>query len=188
MFMFDVETLGTESNSVILSIACIQFNPEEKPSYNELVDSAFFVKLDSKDQVERLNRTISKSTLEWWSGQPELVKQKSLNVYENDLKSEVGVEMFHDWVKKFENYDKTTVWARGSLDQMVINSLENKLQMNPIFPYYAWRDVRTAIDIYTGSNNGYCHVEHPEFDSNAVVKHDPVHDCALDISMLVYGK
>ena len=30
MFMFDIETLGIESNSVILSMACIYFNPAEK--------------------------------------------------------------------------------------------------------------------------------------------------------------
>jgi hypothetical protein len=40
MFMFDVETLGVESNSVILSLACIYFNPDDKPTYKELVDSA----------------------------------------------------------------------------------------------------------------------------------------------------
>lgn len=31
MFMFDVETLGKESNSVILSMACIHFDPDGKP-------------------------------------------------------------------------------------------------------------------------------------------------------------
>jgi hypothetical protein len=33
MFVFDVETLGKDSSSVILSMACIYFDPEEKKSY-----------------------------------------------------------------------------------------------------------------------------------------------------------
>jgi hypothetical protein len=43
MWMFDVETLGIESNSVILSMALIYFNPEEKPTYDQLLNNAFFV-------------------------------------------------------------------------------------------------------------------------------------------------
>ena len=44
MFIFDVETLGKESNSVMLSMAAIYFNPDQKPSYQQLRDEAFFVK------------------------------------------------------------------------------------------------------------------------------------------------
>ena len=50
MFIFDVETLGKQSNSVILSMACIHFNPDEQPSHTELKQSAFFAKLEVSDQ------------------------------------------------------------------------------------------------------------------------------------------
>ena len=188
MFMFDIETLGVESTTVILSIACIHFNPEEKPTFQQLIDSAFFVKLDAKDQVKRLGRTVSKSTLDWWSGQHVAVKKKSFDPSDTDVKAEYAVEMLNTWVKQFPEWEKSTVWARGSLDQMAYGSLENRLGVDPIFHFARWRDVRTAVDIFTGSTNGYCKVEHPEFENYLVVKHDPIHDCALDVMMLVYGK
>ena len=51
-----------------------------------------------------------------------------------------------------------------------------------------WRDVRTAVDCLYGSSNGYVEVVKDGFDRAAVIKHHPVHDCALDAMMLMYGK
>jgi hypothetical protein len=74
------------------------------------------------------------------------------------------------------------------MDQMVIDSLAKKLDMQPITEYNMWRDIRTAVDLLTGSSNGYCDVDHPLFNRASVIKHHPVHDCALDAMMLMYGK
>lgn len=60
--------------------------------------------------------------------------------------------------------------------------------MQEITGYAQWRDIRTAVDIMYGSTNGYCSVEHPDFARHNVIKHHPVHDCALDVMMLLYGK
>ena len=43
MFIFDVETLGVESNAVILSAALIHFDPEQKPNYQKLLDQYPFL-------------------------------------------------------------------------------------------------------------------------------------------------
>jgi hypothetical protein len=58
MFIFDVETLGVESTAVILSAALIHFDPADKPTYQDLLDSACFVKLNAKDQTKRLGRSV----------------------------------------------------------------------------------------------------------------------------------
>lgn len=188
MFIYDVETLGIESTSVILSMACIYFDIEKKPSYEEMVKSAFFVKLNAKDQVERLNRSVTKSTLDWWIKQAPAVQMLSLNPSENDVLAEDALDQLQAWVDKQPNNKTATVWARGNLDQMVLGSLEDKLGRDPVFHFGRWRDVRTAVDIFTGSTNGYCKVEYPGFESYQVVKHDPIHDCAYDAMMLMYGK
>ena len=49
MFVFDVETLGKQSHSVILSMACVHFDPSEKPSHIDLKQNAFFAKFKVKD-------------------------------------------------------------------------------------------------------------------------------------------
>lgn len=188
MFLFDVETLGVESNAVVLSAALIHFDPEKRPTYQDLLDNALFVKLNAKDQVKRLGRTVDLGTLEWWQNQHEYVRSVSLDAKDSDLLAEDAIAQLHNYMNKIPGAQKQTMWARGSLDQMSIDSLAKKLDMQPITSYNMWRDVRTAVDILYGTTNGYIEVEHPLFNRASVIKHHPVHDCALDAMQLMYGK
>ena len=188
MFMFDIETLGIESTSVILSLSCIYFRSDDKPTYQQLKEQAFFVKFNARDQATRLNRKIDRSTVDWWEKQCAIVKQKSLLATPDDYTLEDGLKLFHAWVKA-QGDNKCWVWARGSLDQVILQSCERSVGMETIFPHNRWRDVRTAIDLLYGTANGYCDVDHPDFlYDRDVYKHNPIDDCALDIMMLTYGK
>ena len=188
MFMFDVETLGVESNSVILSLACIHFRSDEKPTFRELVDSAYFVKFNVRDQVENYGRKVDKGTLEWWEKQCEIVRKKSFLPSKDDQNLRTGVESFHSWIQS-KNDNKSWVWARGSLDDTLLHSIERQLKVETLLPYHRWRDVRTAVDLLYDSTNGYCKVDHIDFlYERDIIKHDPVIDCALDVMMLLYGK
>jgi hypothetical protein len=188
MFVFDVETLGVESTTVILSAAIVHFDATKNPSYQDLLDGALFVKFNSKDQVKRLGRSVDLGTLEWWQNQHEYVRRVSLDPSGDDVLAEDGIRMLHDYMNKFPNANKMTMWTRGSLDQMSIDSLCKKVDMQLLTGYNMYRDVRTAIDCFTGSTNGYCNVDYPGFERASVIKHHPVHDCALDAMMLMYGK
>jgi hypothetical protein len=188
MFLFDVETLGVESTSVILSAALVYFDPEEKPDYQKLLDDAIFVKLNAKDQIQRLKRVVDIGTLEWWKNQHEFVRALSFDPKSDDMLAEDAITVLHNYMNKYPNSNKQTMWARGSLDQMVIDSLSKKLDMQPLTGYNMWRDMRTAVDLLCGSSNGYCDIDHPTFKRHEVIKHHPVHDCALDAMMLMYGK
>lgn len=188
MFVFDVETLGVESNAVVLSAALVHFDPEQKPDYQTMLDGACFVKFKAKDQIERLKRTVDIGTLEWWKNQHEYTRRVSFDPSGDDLTAEDGITVLHNYMNKFPNANKQTMWARGSLDQLVIDSLAVKVGMQQITGYNMWRDVRTAVDIMYGTTNGYVEVEHPTFRRHEVIKHHPVHDCALDAMQLMYGK
>jgi hypothetical protein len=189
MFIFDVETLGKESTAVILSMSLIYFDPDKKPSHKELRDNAFFVKLDAEDQMTRLKRTVTKSSLEWWAKQCLNVKIASFKPSEHDIKIEEGYERMRQYAQRFPNHKTCTVWARGNLDQLVLDSIEEKLGLEPIFHYSKWRDVRTAVDFLTGSDNGYCDVDYEGFNSALdITKHNPIDDCVYDAMMLLYGK
>jgi nitric oxide reductase large subunit len=189
MFMFDIETLGVESTTVILSAGIIYFDPEKDAdiSYKELVERGLFVKLDAKDQLKRLDRTITKSTLDWWAKQGEYQRSQSFDTKPDDIKVEEGIAAIKKYINKYAQgkLNNETMWARGSLDQMAIDSLTNKCGVEPIINFARWRDMRTAIDMLTGSTNGYCKVAN--LDMNLVLKHHPVDDCALDILMLLRG-
>lgn len=188
MFVFDVETLGKESTTVILSMACVHFDPQKYPSHEDLRANAFFAKFDVEYQRKSLNRTMTPSTMEWWKKQCTNVKNKSFRPSEEDVQFEVGYERMREWAKQF-NEPKSLVWARGNLDQLVLDSIEEQLGLDPIFPYARWRDVRTAIDIWYNRDSGYVDVDYPGFDSKLhITKHNPIDDCIFDAMMLMYGK
>lgn len=188
MFMFDVETLGKESTSVILSMACIHFDPDSKPSPQELRDNTFFCKFDAEDQMKRLKRTVGRTTMEWWAKQCENVRIKSFKPNPAiDEKFEDGYERMRKWAAS-KNEPDSYVWARGNLDQLVLDSMEEQLQIEPTFHFKRWRDVRTAVDFLTGTTNGYCKVNYSGFDPYLhITKHNPIDDCVLDVMQLIYG-
>lgn len=189
MFVFDVETLGKDSTAVILSMACVSFNPLERPSPQQLRDDAFFAKFDVEDQIKRLGRTTTKSTMEWWAKQCDNVKFKSFRPSVEDVIFEDGYEAMRSWAKEREVNDKDYVWARGNLDQLVLDSIEEQCELKPIFFFNRWRDVRTAVDFMYGSTSGYCDVNYPGFDHRLhITKHNPVDDCVYDAMQLIYGK
>lgn len=188
MFMFDVETLGKKSNTVILSMACIHFDPDEKPSPQSLRENAFFVKLDAADQIKRLNRTVQKSTIDWWAKQCLNVKNQSFFPSLQDVKLEDGIEQMRQWSKQYGNNKREWVWARGNLDQIVLDDAEDQLNVEPVFHFSRWRDIRTAVDFLYETNTGYCDVDYHGFDPALhITKHDPIDDCVYDIMMLLYG-
>jgi hypothetical protein len=188
MFMFDIETLGTESTTVVLSAACIYFNPEEKPSFEKLIEDSCFVKFSAKDQIQNYNRKVDKSTLEWWDKIHSAIRKTSFDPSPTDLPLLEGISILREYIESKPNWSKSTVWARGSLDQMAIDSLCKCAGQDTLWHYANWRDVRTAVDILSGSSNGYCGVNYEGFNSNDVIKHNPIHDCAYDVMMLLYGE
>jgi len=188
MFVYDVETLGKESSAVILSMACVYFDPTKKPSPDEMRETAFFAKFNAKDQMERLGRTMTRSSLDWWAKQCDNVKAMSFKPSDNDVLIEDGIEAMRVWSKTFPLHDKCWVFARGNLDQLVLDSIEEKLGIEPVFFFNRWRDVRTAIDLLKGTTSGYCKVDYPGFDPYLhITKHNPIDDCIYDAMMLQYG-
>ena len=188
MFVYDVETLGKESSAVILSMAAVYFDPKSKPSPDQMRETAFFAKFSVDDQVKRLGRTMTKSSLSWWSKQCDIVKVKSFKPSADDIIIDDGIEAMRQWSKQFPLHDKCWVWARGNLDQLVLDSMEEKLEIEPVFFFNRWRDVRTAVDLMTGSTTGYCDIDYEGFNpAHHIIKHDPVDDCVYDAMMLMYG-
>lgn len=191
MFMFDIETLGVESTTVILSAGIIYFDPEVDAdiTYAELMERGLFVKFDAKEQLKSYDRTMTKSTLDWWAGQGPYQKKSSFDIDpENDVPVVDGFRELHKYINKYrgkKTWATETVWARGSLDQMAIDSLALKAGLDPIAPFNRWRDIRTAIDMLYGTSNGYCQIR--DIDMHVIEKHHPVHDCAFDILMLLRG-
>jgi hypothetical protein len=186
--MIDLETLDVRSSAVVLSIAVIEFDLAEVPEWTALVARAFFVKFDVNQQVTDYKSSIDKSTLEWWSKQSKMVKERSFIPGKFDVSAADGLALLRDHCDLNIKSDKnrnSTFWARGCLDQVCLDDLSRNVTGDLVVPYNNWYDVRTAIDLTCeNSHRGYCKV--PGFDYGAVCnKHDPIHDCANDLMMLL---
>lgn len=187
MFIFDIETLGVESTSIVLSLAVTHVT-DDTDDYQKLLDNSIFIKFDIREQHNN-GRTSDKSTRDWWDKQIESVKKTSLYPSDNDLSVKEGNNILVRWLtsKGFKKSD--VVFARGSLDSSCYESLLKSFDIEPFIRYNQWMDVRTAISIlYENSTYGYVDVDHPTFTTGLVIKHHPVHDCAYDAMMLKYGK
>ena len=181
MFMFDIETLSVESTTIILSAAIIEFHLDEPKTFQEYLDNSCFVKFDVQEQIS-MGRTRDKGTLDWWKNQADIPKQVSLLPSENDLSAKEGISTLKKYIA--DNGGEDIIWARGSLDQMAIDSLSRAVYIEPLVRYNMWRDVRTAVDLLSPTaKDGYCKIKNFNPDLY-VIKHDPRHDCALDVMML----
>lgn len=193
IFLFDIETAGVESTCVVLSAAIVYFDYEtdlNKTTYDELIERTLFVKFDVEEQV-KAGRTVDKSTMEWWKNQSDSAKKMSLVADPTrDIPVRDGIEALRKYISD-KKKGEVSIWVRGSLDQMAIDSLARAFDVDPIARYNCYRDIRTAIDFLSpNSKNGYCEVEAPVglFDKNKVVKHAPHHDVVYDLFMMVYAE
>lgn len=187
MIILDLETMGVESTTVVLSFGATHIT-EETDDYQKMLDSSIFVKFDIASQYQA-GRTDTPSTLAWWDRQVEPVKVASLwPDPKKDLHPTEALVIIRQWISQRLGSDES-VFARGSMDSVALDSIARTFDVTPAVPYNRFYDVRTAIDMtYETAKYGYVDVDHPTFDVSMVLKHHPVHDCAYDGMMLLYGK
>lgn len=187
----DIETLGTDADSVILSLAICYIDISSVATMTplELVEyvreKSLFVKLDAKEQLAG-GRKYSKSTLDWWASQPKATQEKSLIPSQNDASQMDAYEKIKKYIADC-NGKKMHMFARGSMDEKILESFCNGLNVEPVTHWGNWRDVRTAIDVLYGSSFGYCDVDGLTKDKD-INKHNPVDDIAFDVAMMLFGK
>lgn len=187
MFCLDIETTGTESDAAVLSVALVYFDETKQYTFEQLIDNSCFVKFNLKEQIKNYKRTVEKETLDWWKKQCKIAQEISLMPSDNDVTVKEGIKILRQYAKDNSVNEKELIWTRGSLDQIVLDSLFRSAGEEHLFKYSHYRDMRTAIDLLKEtSKGGYCEVL--DLDMNKVFKHTPVHDCALDVMMLLYGK
>lgn len=194
-FCYDIETLGKESTSVILSAAIVHFDFDQTQDdtldeeYAQLVESSLFVKFDAKEQIENYKRIVCKETLEWWNKQGEFIRDLSFKPTKNDMSVVDGIAAIRNYIAKYSKGKKENIiWIRGSLDQLATESLCTAAKIDPIEHFCNFRDVRTAVDLLAEkSRRGYCELSKP-LNRDLVQKHMPSHDIALDVLQLKYAK
>ncbi len=192
MFVLDIESGGVESTSAVLSVALVYINLDNENTWESMYGNSLFVKLKLKEQIEKYNRTIDKDTIAWWNKQCEIVKKTSFIPSSRDLSAITAIGVLRRYInEQSTNPKRETVWVRGSLDSVALDSLCRAVGEEPLFPWWNYRDVRTYVDLSaTEPVRGYCDIDTEKYpgtwDRNVVMKHCPVDDICLDAMMLLY--
>jgi hypothetical protein len=133
----DLETIDTRPQSTILSLGAVKFNPFNSDEPHSEV--YFKVSIDDQD---RLGRTVSDSTIEWWSKQDPKIMEEAF-----DQEGAITVEEALSKINKFV-VGVDILWGQGyGFDYTIIEDMYRSLS-KPI-PYNFWqvRDSRTLFSL-----------------------------------------
>lgn len=159
--MLDLETMGTSSNSAIISIGAVEFNLSTGETGEE-----FYREIDLKSCV-KVGLDIDADTLMWWMKQSDEARAKVSNGG-SELFS--VLRSFIDYMsnKKFHN-----IWGNSaSFDCGILSNAFNKCDELTPWKFYNERDVRTLVSF------------NPNIKKNMPfegVKHSPIDDCKHQI-------
>lgn len=133
--MIDLETLGTQPDSVIISLGVIKFDPF---SDNEPYDGQY-LKLDI-DEQNTLGRKVDDDTLAWWSKQDPKVRDEALT----DEGRTSLTEALQIINKSLVGVDY--IWAQGPCFDIVMLEHLYRQKETPL-PWNFWqiRDSRTLF-------------------------------------------
>lgn len=139
--MIDLESLDTSPNCVILTIGLVKFDPRG----NGVIDK-LELKPTIEDQTEIYHRSISDSTLLWWSEQNQQALEEAFNET-NRIPFKECMEILYKYC-----WNQNKVWSNGAAFDVV--ACEHALRQtlvdypNPIpWAFYNVRDTRTIYDI-----------------------------------------
>jgi hypothetical protein len=188
---YDFETLGTgqsvearakkQQRPAVVNVAFIEYDDTRFTSdpyeYDDLLEKVVFIKFDVADQVKNYGRTIERDTLQWWNTLPPEAK-KQIKVMPND----VSIREINNILSKHFDIDKVKkIYSRGRFDHNFLESLCIDIgEPNP-FPFWVEKDIRSFIEglsFGTTLKNDFIPSEELK---KKFIKHNPVHDVAMDI-------
>lgn len=134
--MIDIETLGTGTDAVVISIGAISFDLT-----NLTLGDEFYITLKFQDQLDK-GRKIQEDTLKWWLSQ-DLTVLSSAPV--NQVPSGSALVDLAEFLRKCEpDIRERKVWGNGAtFDISILESLYKTFNMQFPWNYQAAMDLRT---------------------------------------------
>jgi hypothetical protein len=136
--MLDLETLGTNLNSVILSVGAVKFDS------NGVTDS-FYQIISLEDSLKK-GFSINAKTLSWWICQNQFAKDIFIN---NGGKI---TDVLNDFLK-FIKMPNLQIWGNGSdFDNTILQNYYNKMGVDKPWNYWENRCYRTIVNSFSSLN------------------------------------
>lgn len=163
--MIDIETLGDEPGSVIVSIAAVPFRFEDAETLEP-----FYANI-SIDSSLRKGLHINESTLRWWMTHVRS-KEARERIFDNPQPLRDVMLNFRNWVKLFG--PDVFVWSKGAgFDIPMLKSSFKAVNVIVPWKFSNERCVRTIAAIDADIRKSA--------ESVNTIKHFPVHDCNVQI-------
>lgn len=130
--MIDLETMGTQHNTVVLSIGAVFFDLEKG-----ILGPEFYAILDRDNQLEK-GCTFTKETMQWWSKQAPEAKA----IFQKEGADPVTV--LSTFTKFYKQHPKTAVWGNGSsFDISIMQELYQTYGSTAPWDFWNVMDLRT---------------------------------------------
>lgn len=137
--IIDIETLGVEPNSVILTIGGIRFERYEKLKNLEEYET-FYVRIDIDSCLEEGLKT-EQATCDWWDNQPDQIRFESV-FHPDRMSLKNALSQLSEFVK-----DSKCIWSQGSFDSVILENAYRKCGIEIPWKFWNIRDSRTLFDI-----------------------------------------
>lgn len=169
--MVDIETLGTGSNSVIVSISAVTFD-----FLTGKIGKQFEVGINILEQALD-GGIIDNSTLQWWSTQSKAAKKALTHI--EPMTVEDALTSFNLWIEEAVTVEPKDVklWGNGSnFDNVLIRNLYRRSDVDFVLPYWCDNDVRTLVTLANINTKDY------KFTGT---KHNGIDDCKHQVKYCV---
>lgn len=174
--MLDIETLGTDSDTTLIQLACVAFDIRTGSivsEFNEFIDIG---------QTKDLK--VTGSTIKWWL-KTDSTLFKSL-IERGSLSEREVFARFHNWMKGLQETYSLYAWGNGLLfDLAIIKTKLTQYGFSYPISFKTERDVRTIVDLYC-AKKGITEKQFKDIHkSNDLVVHNGLDDCKFQIRFVV---
>ena len=123
--MIDLETLGVEPDSVIMTLGAIKFDPftDAEPH------SPIYLRGDIEDQTENFNRSVDDNTLAWWGRQAQEIQDEAFGDHDDRVAVPEMLKVLNKSWNFWQIRDSRTLFAMMPSDprKAIQESLHNAL-------------------------------------------------------------
>lgn len=148
--MIDLETMGTNSYSAIVSIAAVGFDLETGQKGPE------FYRNVNLDSCLKNGLRVKGSTVMWWMNQSQQARESLSNPLPQDL--ETVLMSFSDWVKTNYQADELLMWGNSArFDLGLLHNAYEVFSMEIPWKFWNERCVRTLVSFRPDIKNDYIH-------------------------------
>ena len=134
--MIDLETLGVEPDSVIITLGAVKFDPFS----NREPDQGLYLRCDIEEQSEKYGRSIDDNTLEWWSKQKKEIKDEAFGDHDR-VNMDNLTKQLNKWCVGVDY-----LWCQGPLfDYAILQNLYKNVGKPCPWNYWQIRDSRTVF-------------------------------------------